>query len=742
MTDRSETPVVEIEQDATLEATVEDVPEIEQTSTLAASSAGILCDDDDGSDLVVEDPPAEEEAPMTVEEMKAKRAKLEAELKAEREEALVEAASRTMWEEFEASNESSAMPEMTARNDEALLESQAMRFMLAQAAQSDEDRHNIGTGVRKRIEKATRMRDFAWCHTMPKSTAVGTMSRLIKECGSATELIRKIDADLAGIAEREEAAGKTIKLNDEDYTEGKAVKRSAIDRIVAERKAAGKQLNVIVDGSASYDEFIAKKRSDAKQARAFIEGGLQLAELDDGVTSETSTAVRKTYVEALEAAALAIQEYEEEASDMITSSFSDPTLFVGVNLPRYYAGLLERGIKMEDLGDESWFTSDNVREAMGINQEKIDMTLTMQVIMDTGVFVPRMALLFAHQPMPRVVEFSRVFRIYMAALLMLEENVPVMNARAKHREAKHLRKLVESTIQRASGGSAPNGTQSAGTVQVNPDYENLPLYSDSAPTKETINKQYQTVYGHAMDDWRKGTAALQTWHDSELAYHKGEIDLNQLKLMTASCAPGTSVPRISREKYEENPDSIGLQYYSALWELNNHTCVTLLNAHEARILLWMQRFICPEDRNAWFTRRLFPLGDQCHPLTVKETTGMNEVLGSRRDSLWTSLLANKRFNGLARTDQILVATPLDSTDVHDDKHVFEQQAWSATVGQMKQYHKNMQTLFNLSPEQQQIVLNIKVAKGNKKNQNAGKAANGTRSKRQMKIAKRASQARK
>lgn len=495
------------------------------------------------------------------------------------------------------------------------------------------------------------------------------------------DAIKKHGGALAYISSVDEMAKKAVaELSDVSVPIAASEKSEdgAIDRAVLERAIAktGEKVNVVTVRSDASDPYMQQVQQDAKQAMAYVSQGMQRAEVESG-TAMSADSVE----EALKTAVVAIEKYRNAVDSAITRPDGDPTHFAQYLYDDYIKELPEGTAPHKNLRSESWFIEEVFTGMRDKQAQACNTALHLVSVMDCAVFVPLLALLWNRHAMPRVVEFSRVYRIYAAALAICKTMIDAPTEKSEALAAKKLAKKIAKIQQSEPTVTASPVPPSTGRLTVER-IENIFMRM-----RTTAAAEFQAAWQHAF----------QVLCNEKLKHSKrGDRDLIDY------------TSRITDAEIAADPLLPERQYYGKLYLITQNFCLDHLAAMEMAIISYMQDYVRLSDYEVFIVSRQLPVEVHGNSLTTSLVHENNESFTSGRAELWDVLKGNPKFKKAAENDLpvILAEVPLCDTTKIDDERVVPDQPWSPTFAQMKRFHADCFRLLALSPEQQKVAVSI------------------------------------
>ena len=666
---------------------------------IIAPAAAAAADAASGSDL-----PTGEMTEQAIEAQRIERLRKKAQYTAERETALTV---RQSFEEFLATGVRCAKlqaPEgepTLSQEDE--LELECRRFLFLTAALFDVHAHALPKTAIDKLIKADGASQLKWPYKLPKGTRVRAIADLIKKHKTALQYVSSADAVVDTLRKELDAAGEVLQLQKDDVIDSQFVKHEAVERLMQENP----KLNKLVVFDPQETDYMRKLLANAVMASEGIRGGLQIVDkLDGGVNAESSPEVRELAATTLTAVARAIHTYRRE-ENIITRSDGDGRTGIMANLDDVLEHNAKRNLHHQDIRKEPWFAPGMIGLAMKNQEVLVSYMVAMLPIVDCAIFTPRLAALCLGNSMPRVVEASRVLRIYVAALAVIKANVAAPSARALYKR----RKLTMRKLQRASFVDEDGQT----AVVVNPNFMNLPQYASVETSNEALEECFAQLHLEAMQEFEKGVrlAREQFKLDTQLA--STEMSQERRELIVALHS-GSYTP-IGNASAAADPLAHARAYYGALWYLAQQVWIGLLLKYELAIVKRLHLYLSTENFEHWRARRDMPAEVQGHPLTTQLLGETNAAIATTRRTVVELISKAKDFKKAPRYsgDVPTSPDPLKDNDSLDTERVFAGQSWSPTFKQMREYDAHIDKLFLLSAEQAKIASEFRPNEPGKKN---------------------------
>ena len=549
------------------------------------------------------------------------------------------------------------------------------RFLLIRAAIAD-DSHDL---VRF-LDMASKGTQLNKVLAAPKGTMVNEVMGMLSQEKKSTKLLKSFDSTVSKLRDSLVDAKRASDLKSDETVKtanGSVIPHDKLAGIVARLKGENPNLNVVIrrDPAKVQDDFMTGLRNDAKLARAFIEGGLQDEAFNDGINANTDKAVVEKFNTAIAASSAVLNNYERNR-DFITRADGNHNETVACSVDEHYKMLKKNGVPFVDIRTLKGLNREALRLEMGLMAEKCTEVLVMRELLDCAIFVPRLCLLLVQQPMPRVVEYSRVMRVYQATLRILAR----INKLPTQSEVKKEQTKFQKEIMKMS-------EEFDIKMIADPAYDEP--WRSTRPTAEMVRRAFSQMTRLARDTLLSSAVDLGHWYDRETRHHAGTLDEAERKLHQFE-------PQFTEQQMKENPHLIKLKFYQEMWRNNQVFALDLLRAYEAGILLQLQRFLPKEYNDYWMSRGLYPMDIQCSDHSVNLIKKTNESLCE-----WRRLL-------IVQASQVArgVTVPLPLPELEDGFHsinVEPQQRWSPTFGQMMNLQRAMNALFRLSKEEFQAV---------------------------------------
>ena len=549
------------------------------------------------------------------------------------------------------------------------------RFLLMRAAVAD-DSHDLV----KFLEKADKGTQLNKVLAAPKGPMVNEVMGMLSQEKKSTKLLKSFDSTVSKMRDSLVDAKRASDLKPDETVKtanGSVIPHDKLAGIVARLKGENPNLNVIIrrDPAKVQDDFMTNLRNDAKLARAFIEGGLQDEAFNDGINENTDKAVVLKFNTAIAASSAVLNNYERNR-DFITRADGNHNETVACSVDEHYKMLKKNGVPFVDIRTLKGLNREALRLEMGLMAEKCTEVLVMRELLDCAIFVPRLCLLLVQQPMPRVVEYSRVMRVYQATLRILSR----INKLPTHSEVKKEQTKFQKEIKKMSEEF---------DIKMIADPAHVEPWRSTRPTAEMVRRAFSQLTRQARDTLLESAVDLGHWYDRETRFHAGTLSDAERKLHQFE-------PQFSELQMKENPHLIKLKFYQEMWRNNQVFALSLLRAYEAGILLQLQRFLPKEYNDYWMSRGLYPMDIQCSDHSVNLIKKTNVSLCE-----WRRLL-------IVHASQVArgVIVPLPLPELEEGFHAINvepQQRWSPTFGQMMNLQRAMNALFRLSKEEFQAV---------------------------------------
>ena len=529
----------------------------------------------------------------------------------------------------------------------------------------------------RRLIEATQSGDLQIAEGARDRSQLKSMSDLLRKSkGNAKAVLKEMTRTEKRLRDGMLKDGRLIKLDSGAFVRApqsgrKVLTHEGLEKLLRDRP----ELNVAVRRDPANDTYLNAKRHDAMVAMAAVESGLQASEmLNDGVNEQSSALVKQHFNEVISASAYAMNEYRRSL-DVITRRDGDQTVGVRIDLGEYYKGLKERRIPYRDLRELSRFNSFQLRQVIGVISDGVKEVLVVRELLDCAVYTPRLAALIVDQSLPRVIEFSRLYEVYFAALQLLQQ----VTRLPTQREVDHEENAFHAQFERAIAGHAVTRI-SDGPNQ----HSRSEPWRQMRTTKEMVEESTSRMLITARDTLFARVRELSDWYRLETRYHNGDMKPTEVNNLQYE-------PYYKRETYAEFPDIIAYNYYRELWRANQTFCISLLHSYEASILLYLQDYLPKEEAEVWRTRDILPLDGNdavvCPAVTVDNLHSNNDRLTE-----WRSFdIDVRRRNMIADS---IPAPPLNAS-LLERRVQTKHQPWSPTFRQMMQFHSVMNVLFKL-----------------------------------------------
>jgi hypothetical protein len=561
-------------------------------------------------------------------------------------------------------------PDVKKSEDE---ETDAFKYLLIASAYRDLEDGKVTEMVIWMFKKAATIADLEKLVLSAYPETTKTLNAM-KKNGGALKYIDFVDNQAKALVS--ELTDVSVKVSPDEVKDGGFVDRKVLERAIAQ---SGEKVNVVTVRRDENDAFMQKSRKAVQQALAYLHGGMQMEELEKPDDSNTNKALRVE--EALETASAAIEFYRHAVEDPITRADGDPSHFVMYTYADYYSSLPAHSLPPKNLSKETWFIEEVYLSTRNLQVDSCNTTLHLLPVLDCAVFVPLLALMWNRHAMPRIVEFSRIYRIYCAALTVCKTMCEMPTERSQAAEAKKLaRKIAKMQKQDA-------------TITPNP---------NPAPSERMTAEKTETIFRmmregsleHFRSTWR---ALFQIYLNEKLKHSdRGEKDLVEYTSMFSS------------EKTALDPHLIEKWYYGRVWYESQQFCLNLLSGMELAIFAHLQDYLNIQHHEMFRTRVLLPYADHTNSLTESLVKENNAAYVTGRQELWNLLQTNAKFKKAAPNDLSFAfdTTPLEDSTAIDDEIVFPDQPWSPTFAQMKAFHRDNCKLLYMSAEQQTIAVSV------------------------------------
>lgn len=450
-------------------------------------------------------------------------------------------------------------------------------------------------------------------------------------------------------------------------TNVRTVTQGAIDRL------RGEGYNVAIVRKPEDDLYMKKLIEDSNIARAAIESGLQDPEFDEGVNDQTDPAVVELAREKLVAATIVFNRLDRELP-YITRNDGDHNATVVLDVKAFY-----------DMMDDMKIPTKNVQELINLNSGTIRSQLSLihgdfewwamtLESMDTAVFVPRLYLLFVGQPSPRVVEFSRVMQVYFAVVQILKQTLDFPTEKVIEKRRRQFYKSLAKEI-------AKHGPQAQDNVKrFEQRKKKAQEWEETNISGEHISKTLTASRKKATLQLRANVEALACAHEVEVMYHAGQL---------GDLAMREHKPKYDKETVREMPDVHALWYYNTLWDILQTFNHAVIMSYETMIIKMLRDYIPQETWEFWTTTPEKPDTHRTSPITADFVQKMNKDLTEWRD-----------FDGFINEtdllDKELIPNP-ELDEGFDDMPVCPTQSYSPTLGQMKRFVRDLNTINRIDP---------------------------------------------
>jgi hypothetical protein len=576
--------------------------------------------------------------------------------------------SSTMMETFEKFAASVEPLEDTTREKEAL------RFLLMHTLQQDINHKRLPEACMLQLKEAKKSAELEPFMVFPKTTSIGQCVESMKK--GALEFIERTDKFLAEVKEK---CRKVDLLPGE--VDGNFIKPEAIERLRKENP----NMYTVIEYDPNDTPEMKELRQKALNASWAIAEGMPIVDLDNGVNSESDENTKKLANAGVNAAAVALREYEM-SRNVIKRQHTKSTV-ISVNYDAYLKSEAANNCILQDFRQVPWFNSDALRTAMALQTHKCTFTLALLPVMECAIFLPRLAQLLCNQPLPPVIDATRVYRIYIAALTLVELNLPLKT----HKEFVVQIKRKMKKVARETG------------AEFNDNFEDFPQSAfGNEISKEMYEDDKEKLHAAAMRDWHSMTKNALENLMREKNYHTSEAS-RALTNATSSILPGT---------LQKCPYIIEQFYYASIWNATQHAFIGFLHKLEACLIKRLSSYINGASCAFWMTDRELPTAARESEITSMYVRDNNAALTKYRSEFIASISNVAEYQACIRKAGIEYdekSVPLGEVSDIDDTIVFAPQPWSPTIAQMKKFVAHVQQLVDAPKEAQQIFYTIRPA---------------------------------
>lgn len=488
--------------------------------------------------------------------------------------------------------------------------------------------------------------------------------------------------------------GRVLKLDPGMVSKEKTITPEA----VAELRRRG--VNVFIQRMPGSDPYMNKIRADAELATAFVEQ--RLGQFPDGIDANSTDEQRKELQLAAQASAAALSRLDAER-DTITRSDGEE-LAVRINFEEFYTSMKAQRIETKDMRQFLHEHGHEIGMQMRHGEEKSSHTLVFLELLDCAVFVPRLCLAMAMDPMPRVVEFSRVYNVYRATSIVLR-NLKLLKTRKQIEKLEDKKKAeLKRKIRETSGDVV---------FPKNSDEEEPWMHKEIAV--EDVSEEFGRMRVRARANLLDSVRAITEWFANESRHHSEQATASTTDAPTL---PGP--PTFSREEVTADPTVLVRYFYRNLWLFVQRFAGDVLRAYEFSILLQLHEYLPRSTATFWRSVARLPDNKQCPGVTkklVKEENGHLTRWRTFSSELIDSLVAKK------------IKIDLSFPPAMANERVDPAIDWSPTFEQMEKYYRDMASLFVLSNKEVKRLVNEAAKKVNankKKPDNAAVSPSGAK----------------
>jgi len=497
---------------------------------------------------------------------------------------------------------------------------------------------------------------------------VGNIEQAMQHFGEQDTLFKHDPDEANKVLESLKKQGRVLKLKPGSVIDGKVLTREAVNEL------RDQGFNILVKRSPDQDPYMQKIRQDAANAMAFIEGKIQVDAGAKGVDKDTPEEEKRQLQVALATAANAISLYERE-KNVITRHDGDQNIAVRVDLNDYYAKLKADHVYTNDIRQFMHEFGPAIHLSFASSEPKSSELMIFLECLDCAVFVPRLACLFADQPMPRVVEFSRVYNIYRAAAGSLQIINPAPSQTKLERMAKKAKTEIDKIIENDNADVQPANDR---VEQAN---QAIGSWTQQRTSRQQISQGFSQLRLSARLQLLEKVRTLQGWLKKERAFHAASE--SDQKLMLAS----GFTTQFTVDEVKTIPNVLILFFYRQLWLYSQEFSIAVLQAYEFSILLQLETYLPKQTKDFWRTVSLLPEEIQCVGITKQKVLENNTHL-----TRWRTFDSNKVLAAAFKRHIVEIQLVPEI----EEQRVDTTQSWSPTVKQIRKYYGDMCSLFQLS----------------------------------------------
>jgi hypothetical protein len=355
---------------------------------------------------------------------------------------------------------------------------------------------------------------------------------------------------------------------------------------------------------------------------------------------------------------------------------------VRVNLDEFYKSLDEDHTPYKNVREFMIKNGPAIGMSIATSAEKSNELLIFTETMECALFVPRLALLFSEQPMPRVVEFSRIFNIYRAAAGIMTALQPLKSRKQIEADKKRGKRAIHSLV------TEDDGDVTFASAHIDEKAAEAGGWTNAKTSRQDVSEGISQLRVEARRILLWEIANLQKWFLAEKDYHQKR-----------ATDPGDFHPQFTHQEVETIPNLMARFFYRQLWIMAQTYATRVLHSYEFRLLLELEEYLPRNTKEFWRSPGLLPETfqrrneagelvdvDQCPGVTHKLVAQNNRFLVNWRRFNSPEIQRNLKKYMI----DIPIVGNIDTLQVDDT------QSWSPTIAQMRKYHRDMASLFRLT----------------------------------------------
>lgn len=506
-------------------------------------------------------------------------------------------------------------------------------------------------------------------------------------------LFRDNSEEAKKVYENMKKAGRVVQLRPGAVVDGKVLSRE----FVQELRDTG-VYNIFVRRPPSEDKYMNEVRQNAANALAFVEGKMHVTSSLGGLDEKSDPKAREEFQVALAASTHAISLFERE-KNLITRRDGEE-ITVRVNLDLFYKSLDEDHTPYKHIKEFMIQNGDAIGTSIAMSSPKSNELLVFIETMECALFMPRLAQLLCDQPLPRVVEFSRLYNIYRAAAGVMTVLNPLKTKKKAEAVKKRARRELHDMV------TEDDGDVTFSSAHVDEVASQAGTWTEAHTTRQDVSEGISElrVLARRILLWEIGN--LQDWFVKEEHYHANrDKEHDDFK------------PQFTHKEIDEIPNLMARFFYRQLWIMAQTYAIRVLHSYEFRLLLELEEYLPRNTKEFWRSPGLLPetfqrRNEKGEMVDVDQCPGITRQLVQQNNRF---LVDWRKFNSpdiQRNLKKYMIDIPVVGNI--DRLQVDDTQSWSPTIAQMRKYHRDMASLFRLTGRDvQRIVARFHKSEGEK-----------------------------